>query len=91
VPLPGSFVEPTPRRIRVRLGEECVADSTRAQLLVQYGRGGLPTYYLPLEDVRRDALVDESIGPDGEQVWAVRTNHARAEAHASRRPPGQDD
>ncbi|MFN2478330.1 MAG: hypothetical protein ABR615_04065 [Pseudonocardiaceae bacterium] len=64
------FVEPTPRRIRVRLGDELVADSTCAQLLVQYGPGGLPTYYLPHEDVYPDALVDETIGPDGQRTWA---------------------
>jgi uncharacterized protein (DUF427 family) len=39
------------RRIRVRLGDEIVAQSDRAQLLVQYGPGGLPTYYLPEADV----------------------------------------
>lgn len=66
----------------MRLGDECVADSTRAQLLVQYGSGALPTYYLPLEDVRGDVLVDESVGPDGERVWAVCASHARAEAAA---------
>ena len=41
------FVEPTSRRIRMRLGDEIVAQSDRAQLLIQYGPGGLPTYYLP--------------------------------------------
>ena len=44
-------VEPTPRRIRVRLGDRLVADSTRALLLIQYGPGGLPTYFLPRDDV----------------------------------------
>ena len=46
--LPQPFVEPTPRRVRVRLASRIVADSKRAQLLVQYGPGGLPTYNLPL-------------------------------------------
>lgn len=80
--LPGAFVEPTLRRIRVRLGNEFVADSSRAQLLVQYGPRGLPTYYLPFEDVRWDSLVDESKGPEGQRVWTVQTPHARAEAAA---------
>src|SRR6266480_1458610 len=44
------LVEPTPRWIRVRIGDELVADSRRALLHVQYGRGALahsflPTYY----------------------------------------------
>ena len=65
--LPEPFVEPTERRVRVRLGGAIVADTTRAQLLVQYGPGGLPMYYVPVEDVVKDALVDETIddtGPD---------------------------
>jgi len=60
--LPEPFVEPTPRRIRVRLNGRLVADSARAQLLVQYGPGGLPTYFLPLADVRPGALVEEAGG-----------------------------
>ena len=56
---PPPFVEPTGRRIRVRLGDEIVAQSDRAQLLVQYGPGGLPTYYLPETDVADGALIDE--------------------------------
>jgi uncharacterized protein (DUF427 family) len=48
-------VESTPRWIRVRSGGEWVADSRRALLLLQYGPGALPTYYLPVEDVRSDA------------------------------------
>ena len=50
------LAEPTPRWIRVRLGGELVADSRRALLHVQYGRGELPrsflpTYYVPMCDV----------------------------------------
>ncbi len=54
------YVEPSPRRVRVRLGDTVVADSDRAQLLVQYGRAGLPTHYLPREDVWPGVLVDET-------------------------------
>jgi uncharacterized protein (DUF427 family) len=79
---PAPFVEPTPRRIRVRLGHELIADSERAQLLVQYGPAGLPTYYLPIEDVRPDALVDQTTSPDGQQTWAVRAGRVRADAAA---------
>lgn len=63
-PLP--YVEPSPRRVRVRLGGVVVADSARAQLLIQYGPGQLPTYYLPREDVRPGMLVDET-----ERGWSV--------------------
>jgi len=79
---PDPFVEPTQRRIRVRLGDELVADSARAQLLVRYGPDGPPTYYLPREDVRPDALVDETRGPQGQQVWTVTAGGKRAEAAA---------
>jgi uncharacterized protein (DUF427 family) len=72
--LPPTSVEPTHRRVRVRLGGDVVADSTRTKLLIQYGPGGLPTYYLPREDVRPGALVD---GPDGR--WSVVAGERRAE------------
>jgi uncharacterized protein (DUF427 family) len=61
------LVEPTPRWIRVRIGDELVADSRRALLHVQYGRGALPrsllpAYYVPVDDVLPAALVDP-VGP----------------------------
>jgi uncharacterized protein (DUF427 family) len=71
-PLP--YVEPSPRRVRVRLGNTVVADSARAQLLIQYGPGGLPTYYLPIEDVRPGVLVDET-----DRGWSVVAGDRRAE------------
>ncbi|HEU4346870.1 MAG TPA: DUF427 domain-containing protein [Actinoplanes sp.] len=75
---PPPLVEPTPRRIRVRLGDTVVADSERAQFLGQFGgRDGLPSYYLPLEDVRPGVLVDESDGR-----WSVVAGGRRAEAAA---------
>jgi uncharacterized protein (DUF427 family) len=79
--LPEPFVEPTPRRIRVRLGGEVVADSTRAMLLGQYGPGGLPTYYLPMDDVRPGALSDERT-EDERRTWTVRAGRRHAE-HAA--------
>jgi uncharacterized protein (DUF427 family) len=75
-PLPAPFVEPTPRRIRVRLGDQLVADSARALLLVRYGRTGLPTYYLPREDVEKDVLVDETAGAGGRLTWTVRAGRS---------------
>jgi uncharacterized protein (DUF427 family) len=71
-------VEPTPRRIRVRLGDRPVADSRRALLLIQYGPGGLPTYYVPREDVLPGALTHEAPGPDGQSTWDVRMGYAQA-------------
>lgn len=57
---PPARVEPSPRWVRVRFGGAVVADSRRAQLLVQYGPGpfpgSMPTYYFPPEDVRMEAL-----------------------------------
>lgn len=60
---PEPVVEPTPRRLRVRLGRTVVADSERALLhdLVP-GPDGFPTYYFPLDDVRPGVLVDEGGG-----------------------------
>ncbi|MBA3528544.1 MAG: DUF427 domain-containing protein [Propionibacteriaceae bacterium] len=80
--IPAPFVEPTPRRIRVRLGDELVADSSCAQLFVRYGPGGLPTYYLPQADVRPGVLVDESTRPTGQRTWSVLVGRKRAEAAA---------
>ena len=41
------LVEPSPRWIRVRLGDELVADSRHALLHVTYGPGPLPRSFLP--------------------------------------------
>jgi uncharacterized protein (DUF427 family) len=79
-------VEPTPRRIRVRLGDRLVADSSRALLLIRYGPDGLPTYFLPREDVRPDALADETPSPGGQSTWDVHTATARAAAAAWTHP-----
>jgi uncharacterized protein (DUF427 family) len=48
------YLEPTPRWIRVMVGEETVADSRRAYLLHESGLQ--PVYYFPPEDVRSDLL-----------------------------------
>lgn len=54
--LPPPRVEPSPPWVRVRAGDEWVADSRRALLLAWYGRDRLPTYCFPAEDVRADLL-----------------------------------
>jgi uncharacterized protein (DUF427 family) len=75
-------VVPTPRRIRVRLGARVVADSTGALLLIRYGPGGLPTYFLPRDDVAADALGAEQRGDDGRSTWDVCAGSMRASAAA---------
>lgn len=84
--LPQPVVEPTARRIRVRLGGTVVADSRDEKLVVQYGPGSLPTYFLPIEDVRRDCLVDGSETPDGARRWTVAAGRARAPGGAWTHP-----
>jgi uncharacterized protein (DUF427 family) len=80
------FTEPTARRIRVRLGGSLVADSTRARLLVQYGTGSLPTYYVPREDVAHGVLSNPHTGRARQQVWDVAVGNKRAEAAAWEHP-----
>jgi uncharacterized protein (DUF427 family) len=55
-PPPGRalYLEPTPKRIRVEVGGETIADSRRAMLLQESGLQ--PVYYFPPEDVRADVL-----------------------------------
>jgi uncharacterized protein (DUF427 family) len=55
-PPPGRavYLEPTPKRIRVEVGGETIADSRRAMLLHESGLQ--PIYYFPPEDVRQEVL-----------------------------------
>src|SRR5690349_2785724 len=81
------LAEPTPRWIRVRLGEELVADSRRALLCVQYGPGPLPdtflpTYFVPPDDVVSGTLVEPVEGADGLTRWTVQAGGRRAEGAA---------
>jgi uncharacterized protein (DUF427 family) len=48
------YVEPSPRRVRVFLGGEAVADSRAVKLLHETSH--LPVYYFPEEDVRTERL-----------------------------------
>jgi uncharacterized protein (DUF427 family) len=86
--LPEPFVEPTGRRIRVRLGSRLVADSVRAQLLVRYGPEGLPTYFIPMDDVVAGALTDEQQSADGARRWTVAAGRSVAPGAAWSDPPG---
>jgi len=51
------YLEESPKRVRVVLGGETVADSRRAKLMHEAGL--LPVYYFPKEDVRME-LLEES-------------------------------
>jgi uncharacterized protein (DUF427 family) len=55
-PEPGRalYLEPTPKRVRVVVGDKVVADSRRAMLLHESGHQ--PIYYFPPEDVRSEYL-----------------------------------
>jgi uncharacterized protein (DUF427 family) len=55
-PPPGRalYLEPTPKRVRVIVGGETIADSRRAMMLQESGLQ--PVYYFPPEDVRSDVL-----------------------------------
>ena len=77
----GPAVEPTPRWIRVKFGDEFVADSKRALLLRQYGPGRLPTYCFPQADVRMDLLEHTTPNQpdDGTVYWNVRVGDRVAE------------
>lgn len=48
------YLEPSPKRVRVQVGGETIADSRRAMLLHEAGH--LPVYYFPPQDVRQDLL-----------------------------------
>jgi uncharacterized protein (DUF427 family) len=48
------YLEPTPKRVRVEVGGETIADSRRAMMLHESGLQ--PVYYFPPEDVRADVL-----------------------------------
>ncbi len=61
--------EPTEKRIRGVLGGETVVDSTRA-LLVWEPRRVVPTYAVPLEDVRADVTTADE-APEGERPAGV--------------------
>ena len=55
-PPPGRalYLEPTPKRIRVQVGGETIADTRQAMLLHESGHQ--PIYYFPPQDVRADVL-----------------------------------
>lgn len=88
-------VEPSPRWIRVRIGERLIADSRRALLHVQYGPGSLPgsflpTYYLPMDDAVPGALVDARHEGSDLTIWSVDAGDRRVDGAAwSHRAPAE--
>jgi uncharacterized protein (DUF427 family) len=55
--VPVNHVEPVPRRVRARLGDRFVVDTTSAIYVWEWSH--YPQYYLPLADIDADILVDE--------------------------------
>ena len=55
-PKPGTalYIEPSPKRVRVVVGDETIADSRRVVMVHESGHQ--PIYYFPPEDVRADVL-----------------------------------
>ena len=66
-------IEPTPRWVRVKAGDQWIADSRTALLHRTYGPDGLPTYYLPRDDVQMEALEPAGEADDGRFYWNVRS------------------
>src|SRR4051812_48422888 len=56
-PVPAGHVEPAPRRVRGFLGGRPVFDTTRARYVWEWPF--YPQYYVPIEDVAAELLVDE--------------------------------
>ncbi len=76
------YFEDSPRRVRVVLGGETVADSKRVKLLHETGH--LPVYYFPERDIRMDLLEESdhttSCPFKGEaSYWSVRVGAKVAE------------
>lgn len=67
--------EPSPRWVRVRLGDTFVADSKRVMLLLEPQKLGI--YYFPRDDVRMDLLTSA-----GERLWSVKAGSRVAEQAA---------
>jgi len=56
-PVPAGHVEPSPRRVRGQLGGRTVFDTTRASYVWEWPF--YPQYYVPVDDIAPDVLVDE--------------------------------
>ena len=74
-------VEPERRRVRIELGGETVADSTRALRVLE--TASPPTIYVPREDVRVELLA-EADGHHTVCEWKGRAHYFHAEAGGAR-------
>ena len=74
----GYYWEPSPRWVRVQLGDQFVADSRKA-LLVWEGGGPRLHYYFPREDVRQEFLVETGRTGKGRESWHVQVGESRAD------------
>ena len=54
-------LEPSPRRVRLKFGEEWIADSTDMMLMLETGH--LPVYYFPVKDVRLTFFIPRITAP----------------------------
>jgi uncharacterized protein (DUF427 family) len=55
--VPLDHVEPVPRRVRATFADQVVLDTTKALYVWEWPN--YPQFYIPLDDVNRDLLVDE--------------------------------
>lgn len=69
-----TLVEPSPRWVRVKFGDEIIADSKQVLFLQQYGPDRMPTYYFPITDIRMDMLEPSAHEPSSDefQYWDVK-------------------
>lgn len=70
------YLEDSPKRIRVELNGEVIADTTRTKLLHESGR--TPVYYFPSEDVRDGVLEDAGHTRDWPGAGIARYSHVHA-------------
>ena len=76
-------VEPAPRRVRAMLGGRVVLDTTRALYLWEWPN--YPQYYIPVDALKPDVLVDEGHAQRTRVGTAQR--RARCTPGSTRRPP----
>lgn len=69
-------VEPSSRWVRVKHGEETIADSNSPMLLLQYGPHVLPTYFFTHDEVEMDRLVS-SVDRDGKRFSTIEIDGQR--------------
>ena len=74
-------IEPEGRRVRVELGGETIADTTRALRVLE--TASPPTVYIPREDVREELLADAP-GHHTHCEWKGGASYLHAEAGGAR-------